>query len=158
MRRHLQDIAFAVLVVAALALAALVALVWRGHFVAQDAEPAPTRATTPAHRRPAQRAVTPRRTTIVSRPKQTTPKPVHAVAAVEHVTLRATRGDCWVSAHSGGSSDGAVLAEQLLPEGESLTVHARKVWLSLGAAGNVDVFVNGRPRPIPSGTTSVVLG
>jgi hypothetical protein len=43
--------------------------------------------------------------------------------------------------------------------GESVTLRGRKSGsLELGAAGNVDVSVDGKERPIPSVTTDVVVG
>jgi hypothetical protein len=51
-----------------------------------------------------------------------------------------------------------VIAEKTLVEGESASLRGRRIWLELGAAGNVDVSVNGRPRPVASGTTELVLG
>jgi hypothetical protein len=45
-----------------------------------------------------------------------------------------------------------------LHTGETVTLHGRKIWLELGAGGNVDVSVDGKVRPVPSGTTNVVLG
>jgi hypothetical protein len=82
-----------------------------------------------------------------------------ATPAVQTASVRiaATRGDCWVVAHA-GSADGPVLLQRTLRSGEQVTVRARHVWLELGAAGNVDVTLNGKPRPIPSGTTDLVLG
>jgi hypothetical protein len=73
------------------------------------------------------------------------------------VTITASRGDCWISAHR-GSATGPVLAQKTLLEGESTSLRGRKIWLELGAAGNVDISVNGRPRPVSSATTELVLG
>jgi hypothetical protein len=73
------------------------------------------------------------------------------------VQIVATRGDCWVSAHK-GSPAGPALVERVLHTGETVTLHGRKIWLELGAAGNVDVSVDGKARTIPTGTTNVVLG
>jgi hypothetical protein len=73
------------------------------------------------------------------------------------VQIVASRGDCWVVAHK-GSADGPSLLERTLQQGERVTLRGRRIWLELGAAGNVDVLVNGRDRPIPNGTTNVVLG
>jgi hypothetical protein len=39
-----------------------------------------------------------------------------------------------------------------------VTLRGRKIWLELGAAGNVDVSVDGKARPVQSGTTKVVVG
>jgi len=79
-----------------------------------------------------------------------------APAAVR-VTITAARGNCWISARRGRAT-GPVLAEKTLLHGDTLTVRGRRIWLELGAAGNVDVSVNGHPRPIRSGTTDLVLG
>jgi hypothetical protein len=73
------------------------------------------------------------------------------------VAITAVRGNCWISARR-GTSTGPVLVEKTLLQGDIVTVHARRVWLELGAAGNVDVTLNGRARPIRSGTTEIVLG
>ncbi len=78
-------------------------------------------------------------------------------AVQPQVQIVATRGDCWVSAHE-GSPAGHALVERVLHTGETVTLHGRKIWLELGAAGNVDVSVDGKARPVPSGTTSVVVG
>jgi len=50
-----------------------------------------------------------------------------------------------------------VLDERVLSQGESTTITSRRVWLAVGAAGNLDVTVNGKPRQLPAGTLSVVL-
>ena len=73
------------------------------------------------------------------------------------VQIVATRGDCWVAAYA-GSSQGAQLMGRVLRQGETVTVRGRRIVLELGAAGNVDVSVNGKRRPVPGGTTNVVVG
>jgi hypothetical protein len=72
------------------------------------------------------------------------------------VVVRATRGDCWLSARA-GSEAGPVLEERILQQGESVRLRATRVWLSLGAASNVDVLVDQEPRPVPAGTVALVL-
>ena len=72
------------------------------------------------------------------------------------VVVTATRGDCWLSARA-GSETGRVLDERVLLEGESVSVRANRVWLSLGASSNVDVLVDREPRPVPAGTVALVL-
>jgi hypothetical protein len=89
----------------------------------------------------------------VTKPDQTV---VHR-AAEPRVQIVASRGDCWVSAHE-GSPRGPALVERVVHTGETVTLHGRKIWLELGAAGNVDVSVDGKARPVPSGTTNVVVG
>jgi cytoskeletal protein RodZ len=73
------------------------------------------------------------------------------------VVVTASRGDCWISARL-GSETGRVLEERLLAQGESVTLRGAQVWMSIGAAANVDVTVNGEDRELRSGTVAVVLG
>jgi uncharacterized protein DUF4115 len=73
------------------------------------------------------------------------------------VIVTAARGDCWISARL-GSENGPVLEERLLAQGESVTLRGARVWMSIGASGNVDVTVNGEERELQSGTVAVVLG
>jgi hypothetical protein len=53
------------------------------------------------------------------------------------VIVTAARGDCWISARL-GSENGPVLEERLLAQGESVTLRGARVWMSIGASGNVD--------------------
>ena len=152
MRDRWQDILFAVLVAAGLAVAVLAGLVVTGHFVSDESE------ALPAKHIPASvaRKTTPRTTattTVATRSDQTV---VHNVVEAR-VQIVASRGDCWVSAHE-GSPRGPALVERVLHTGETVTLRGRKIWLELGAAGNVDVSVDGKARPIPTGTTNVVVG
>ena len=72
------------------------------------------------------------------------------------VVLSAVRGDSWFSARV-GSETGRVLDERVLSQGESVRLRATRIWLSLGAAGNVEVTVDGKPKALSPGTVSVVL-
>ena len=112
----------------------------------RDLEPSQTE---PADE-PATTAVTARASTSA-----TTTKP--ATTALATVIVTAARGDCWISARL-GSQKGRVLDERILVRGESVTLRGARVWLSIGAAANVDVSVNGQDREIQSGTVAVVLG
>jgi Domain of unknown function (DUF4115) len=84
-------------------------------------------------------------------PAATTPKAVPTV-----VVLTAVRGDSWFSARV-GSENGKVLDERVLAQGESVRLQGRRIWLSVGAAGNVEVTVDGKPRELSPGTVSLVL-
>ena len=77
-------------------------------------------------------------------------------AAPTLVVVTASRGDSWFSARV-GSESGRVLDERVLPQGESVRLQATRIWLTVGAAGNVDVTVNGEPRTIAPGTVELVL-
>jgi hypothetical protein len=89
-----------------------------------------------------------------AKPQAATPtrKPAQATAIV----LTAARGDCWFQARV-GSEQGRVLDERVLSQGESTTITSPRVWLAIGAAGNLDVTVNGKPRQLSAGTLAVVL-
>ena len=90
-----------------------------------------------------------KRTTTAAR---TTPR----AADPADVVLTAVRGDSWFSARV-GSETGRVLDERVLAQGESVRLRAERIWLSVGAAGNVEVTVDGKPRELSPGTVSVVL-
>jgi hypothetical protein len=150
MSERAQNIVFAGVVGAALVVVIFGALVWSGRFVDNG-----TKSSTP---RPAQKRAS------VPPPPPPPPQPVTTqapktapVATTARVTIDASRGDCWVVAHT-GSATGPLLLERVVRQGETVTLQARRVYLELGAAGNVDVQVNGRARTIPSGTTDLVLG
>lgn len=72
------------------------------------------------------------------------------------VVVTASRGDSWFSARL-GSASGRVLDERVLPQGESVRLRGERIWLTVGAAGNVDLTVNGKPRDIEPGTVELVL-
>ena len=93
----------------------------------------------------------PTKTAITTPIKTTTPP------ALATVIVTAARGDCWISARL-GSENGKVLDERLLAQGESVTLRGARVWISIGAAANVDVSVNGQNREIQSGTVALTLG
>jgi len=101
----------------------------------------------------------PATTAVTRRVRQTTPaQATNTVSpSLATVVVTASRGDCWISARL-GSETGRVLEERLLAQGESVTLRAERVWMSVGAAANVDVTVNGEDRKIQSGTVAVVLG
>ena len=99
-------------------------------------ESAPTVASTTPAGQPSQ--------TVATTP--TTPRrPRRPVAANVRITLLASRGDCWVSAHEGSSSSGRVVLERLLAQGETVTLHGRKIWLSPRGRGERRPF--GRRPP-----------
>ena len=160
---------------------ALVTLALFGFFVALvagalpvDDPPAPadTGALPVSQTEPADEPAT---TAVTKRVRRTTPAPASTATSTTTTTttttetdtttttplatviVTATRGDCWISARV-GSETGRVLEERLLAQGESVTLRGARVWMSIGAAANVDVTVNGEDREIQSGTVAVVLG
>ena len=150
MRRHSGDIVFGLLLAAALGAAVLAALIWTGHFISGGGGPAVARGPAPTTERDARPAPDPAKRQPVRPVARTT------VPTIE-IEIYASRGDCWISAHK-GSESGAALMERVLRQGERVRLRGRRIWLQLGAAGNVDVTVDGKDRQIPSGTTNVVLG
>ena len=87
----------------------------------------------------------------------TQPAPTRPAPAAEAIiVVTAARGDSWFSARL-GSEEGRVLDERVLAQGESVRLEGRRIWLSVGAAGNVDLTVNGKPRTISPGTVELVL-
>lgn len=98
-------------------------------------------------------------TTVEERGRRTTPTPTPTPSPtpLATVVVTAARGDCWILARL-GSENGRLLDERILAQGESVKLRGARVWLSVGAAGNVDVTVNGEERELPTGTVTVVLG
>ncbi len=153
MRKRFTGIIFwAIVVLDAIALVVL-ALVLGGAL--GDGQPAGTSA--------AQGPAATRTPDSVAQPPTASPQPVAQQPPVTtsrahqvKVVVKAARGDCWVSARAGGPN-GRVLYAGVLPSGSTTSVVARKVWLELGAAGNVDLMVNGRPRPVTTGTSAFAV-
>jgi hypothetical protein len=150
---------------------ALVTLALFGFFVALVAgaipvgEPNPPRDTGALPASETEPADQPAATTVTKRVQRTSPTKTATTTPIKTTTppalatviVKATRGDCWISARL-GSETGKVLEERLLAQGESVTLRGARVWMSIGAAANVDVTVNGQDREIQSGTVAVVLG
>lgn len=155
MSKRSYEVVISLLVVANMAFALYVGLLWTGHF--GDDAVSQASASPPAPMVVAPPPLTPE--PPPAPPPVVRSAPSRAVAAKPAllVTIKASRGSCWFSAHR-RSATGSVLAERTLAEGETASLRGRRIWLELGAAGNVDITVNGRPRPVASGTTELVLG
>jgi hypothetical protein len=153
---HFEKLALLFLASIAVGLAALNVLVWQGIGVDEGLEGgAPT---APPQREPA--AERGDRTATIAEPRTAT-APVAARRptgrALLHFELAAVRGDCWMSVRR-GSAEGEVLYEGVLASGESLRFTARRLWLRLGAASNVELSINGRAvEGMPAGTVDLVL-
>jgi hypothetical protein len=70
--------------------------------------------------------------------------------------LTAARGDCWLSIHV-GSPDGKVLYTNVLTQGNSVQVKARRLWIEYGAAENLDVTLNGKSTFLGEGTGTALV-
>jgi hypothetical protein len=161
MRKRAPDILFwFVLAVSAAVLAGLLLVV--GGLVPVDdpsdrsadlAETTSTPAPAPAPRTTASAETQKRTAAPPTTPTVTTSaKPPRATLVV----VTASRGDSWFSARL-GSESGRVLDERVLAQGESVSLKGERIWLTVGAAGNVDLTVNGKPREIQPGTIELVL-
>ena len=126
-------------------------------FEAPQSEPADEPATTAVTKRVQRTSPPPGSASSASTTSTTEPAENTTPTALATVVVTASRGDCWISARL-GSENGRVLDERLLAQGESVTLRGEKVWISIGAAANVDVTVNGQDREIQSGTVAMVLG
>jgi hypothetical protein len=149
-REKLEPIAFWGVAAVAAGLVVLLGAVLSGRLVSEPTGAGPTlsvAAETTLSRDPAPAP----KTTAAS-----DPQPSPAAPAGMTVVLRAARGDSWVEARAGGS-DGRLLYFQLLPAGKKARLSARRVWLLLGAAHNLDVTVNGTRRALGTGVVTVLL-
>jgi cytoskeleton protein RodZ len=71
--------------------------------------------------------------------------------------LTAAGGDCWLSIHK-GSSDGPVLFEGMLAEGDSRRFKAHRLWARIGAPWNLDARLNGQAvSELPKDTANVLV-
>jgi Domain of unknown function (DUF4115) len=152
--RKLSDILFWVLAGVGAALFVAVVLMVAGVIPvdsASEPDPEPADAVGQPHvtTAPPENAATTERATTSA---VTTPRAAEPAVVV----LTAVRGDSWFSARV-GSESGRVLDERVLAQGESVRLQAKQIWLSVGAAGNVEVTVNGKPRELSPGTVSVLL-
>jgi hypothetical protein len=87
----------------------------------------------------------------------TTPPPAPPAApAAVHMRLVATPGTCWIQANR-GSATGALLASQTLQPGQVLRLHAKRIWLRIGAPSSATLRVNGKLVDLAAAATPVDL-
>lgn len=153
-RKTVSNIVFGCIAAACVALWVTFALAFAGVLpIIAEPHVAETRETPPLAASAATTAET------VETPKPTPPaaqKRTPEAPPTAVVVMTAVRGDSWFSARL-GSESGRVLDERILTQGESVRLEGRRIWLSVGAAGNVELTVDGEPRPLSPGTVSVVL-
>ena len=158
-----SNFAFFVLVVLDVLALSILVLIVGGKLVhdpkgapAKSSEPAVTTAAqTTARTTTALDAASPRATTSV-KGAAATKSPAASATAPVRLVVRATRGDCWVSA-TVGDRNGKVLYAGVLAQGDQVKVSSQRIWLELGAGANVDVLVDGKPRVVNTGTSAVLL-
>jgi hypothetical protein len=155
--RPLEKVSLLVLTSLAVGLLALNVLVWQGIGVDEEAEVEVTR---PQPAPQPQQTVQPRDRTAPIAERPTTASESERRPAgrpLLRFELAAVGGDCWMSVRR-GSAEGEVLYEGVLASGDSLRFTAKRLWLRLGAASNVELSINGRPvEDVPAGTVDLVL-
>lgn len=73
------------------------------------------------------------------------------------LVLAAARGDCWVEVHV-GSATGELLYQGTIQKGQYERFEARRLFLELGAPGNLVVTLNGKPvKNFPTGTSTALV-
>ena len=70
--------------------------------------------------------------------------------------ITASSGDCWVEVRE-RSSTGRLLYEGTLVQGKSFSLIVKRLWVRFGAAGSVDVALDGKPVAVPEGTVDVLV-
>lgn len=76
-------------------------------------------------------------------------------AQLAHIVLSATRGDCWVVVRS-RSARGRLVFAGTITQGTKKRFTGTRLWLRLGAAGNLTGWLNGARIAIPSGSPTIV--
>ena len=85
------------------------------------------------------------------------PTPDRSLVASHLFQIVARRGDCWLVVRQ-SSARGAVLYEGLLAAGQAVRLKRAAIWISAGAAANLDVLIDGKPLAERlSGTIETVL-
>ena len=83
-------------------------------------------------------------------PARTRKRPERRAAPVRRIVrleVSAARGSCWVDVRA-GSPTGRQIFTGTLVQGERRLFTSRRLWVRFGAPSNVDLAVNGRPRPL----------
>ena len=89
---------------------------------------------------------------IAARPQRARSSP-----KVARVVLTAARGDCWLLVRV-DSEAGLVLYENTLTRGHSASFARPRLWIRLGAPGNVSATLNGRPiEGLPRNPTNILV-
>lgn len=139
----------AVLLAAAVAIA-LAVLLGLTHYGANSAQGQNRTAARPANVHQAQR--------VRDRNPAATATPAPRRLAPTEIVVTGARGSSWVEAHV-GSETGRLLFAGVVADGQTVHVTAPVVWIRFGAAGNLDLHVNGR-TPVPgtfNGTITAVI-
>jgi hypothetical protein len=114
-------------------------------------------AAAPARISPATTSVAEKPRSIQVRTRKTHLSPSARSVKLATLVLTAKRGDCWVSVRV-GSSKGADLYEGKLAQGQEMRFAKARLWLRLGAAGNLEASINGHAvTAFPQGTVNIFV-
>lgn len=94
-------------------------------------------------------------TTPTVAPAPTKPK-LRPKPAPTRLLLTATGGESWLTARA-GSAAGKVLYTGVLPQGRSVSVQAKQLWLRFGGAANLTAQLNGKRLELLPGTYSALI-
>jgi cytoskeleton protein RodZ len=83
-------------------------------------------------------------------------KPAGGKAKLARLVVRASDGDCWLEVRA-GSVTGNLLYQGTLEQGQSLRFARKRLWMVVGAGGNLDATVNGKAIELPSNDSVVVV-
>lgn len=81
----------------------------------------------------------------------TSPRPPHPTKA--RFVFRAGPGSTRLEVRK-GSAKGKVLYAKVLAAGDHVRIFGRRLWIDVGAPGNLSVKANGRPLTVPSNATA----
>jgi hypothetical protein len=129
----------------------------------QDSK-APTRTDTPT--RPEKPAVlfngpsttsTSKRGESGRRTRRADVRPEKRTQTIARFRITAARGSSWVLVRAGTSS-GPVLYSGIMNKGQTVSVRGRVLWVSFGAAANLDARLNGSALELGTGTYDATIG
>jgi cytoskeleton protein RodZ len=95
-------------------------------------------------------------TTIATSTVRSTGSITHPRPTIARLTLKAARGPCWIAVRL-DSERGRLLFERTLEPGETARFIARRLWIRLGAAWNLDATLNGKAAQLPAAIGNVVV-
>jgi cytoskeletal protein RodZ len=82
--------------------------------------------------------------------------PARPKAKPAKLVLTAVHGPCWLAVHA-GSPTGELLYEGTLEQGQTMRFQKKRIWIQLGAPGNLVAQLNGKPAELPASESIVVV-
>jgi cytoskeleton protein RodZ len=90
-----------------------------------------------------------------AQPAQGGTGPSAKTSGLARLVLRAARGDCWLEVRA-GSSTGVLLYQGTLERGQTQRFARKRIWMVVGAGGNLVAKLNGKALELPSNASFVV--